>query len=100
MKKLNTIIGFSPIFIPSNAFFNVTLDFEYPKMLCRCVCVCIVPRTSCMHIHNEYRKVFFVWLATVVGQEPVAGTSRSMQDLDSQQMITDDGFGGSGFGRK
>lgn len=33
-------------------------------------------------------------------KEPIAGTSRSMQDLDSSQMITDDGFGGSGFGRK
>lgn len=33
-------------------------------------------------------------------KEPVAGTSRSMHDIDSQQMITDDGFGGGGFGRK
>lgn len=32
-------------------------------------------------------------------KEPVAGTSR-MQDIDSSQMITDDGFGGSSFGRK
>lgn len=31
-------------------------------------------------------------------KEPVAGTSR-MQDLDSQQMITDDGFGDTSFGR-
>lgn len=31
-------------------------------------------------------------------KEPVAGTSR-MQDIDSSQMITDDGFGGSSFGR-
>lgn len=33
-------------------------------------------------------------------KEPVAGTSRSMHDLDAHQMITDDGFGGSNFGRK
>lgn len=33
-------------------------------------------------------------------KEPVAGTSRSMQDIDSQQLITDDGFGGGGFGQE
>lgn len=33
-------------------------------------------------------------------KEPVAGTSRSMHDLDGQQMLTDDGFGGGNFGRK
>lgn len=33
-------------------------------------------------------------------KEPMPGTSRSMQDIDAQQMITDDGFGGSSFGRK
>ncbi|XP_031619542.1 double-strand-break repair protein rad21 homolog [Contarinia nasturtii] len=33
-------------------------------------------------------------------KEPIAGTSRSMQELDSSQMITDDGFGGSGFGQE
>lgn len=32
-------------------------------------------------------------------KDPVPGTSRSMIDLESQNMITDDGFGGSGFGR-
>lgn len=33
-------------------------------------------------------------------KEPIAGTSRSMQDMDASQMITDDGFGGSSFGRE
>lgn len=33
-------------------------------------------------------------------KEPVPGTSRTMSDIDSQNMINDDGFGGSGFGRK
>lgn len=33
-------------------------------------------------------------------KEPIAGTSRTMSDMDSQNMINDDGFGGSGFGRK
>lgn len=32
--------------------------------------------------------------------EPMAGTSRAMMDLDTQNTILDDGFGGSGFGRK
>lgn len=30
--------------------------------------------------------------------DPVPGTSRSMIDMDSANMITDDGFGGNGFG--
>lgn len=32
-------------------------------------------------------------------KEPIPGTSRTMSDMDAQ-MIADDGFGGSGFGRK
>lgn len=33
-------------------------------------------------------------------KEPIAGTSRSMLDLESQGILGDDGFGGGGFGRK
>lgn len=32
-------------------------------------------------------------------EEPMPGTSRSMMDIDSHQLM-DDGFGGNGFGRK
>lgn len=33
-----------------------------------------------------------------LSSDPVPGTSRSMIDMDSANMITDDGFGGNGFG--
>lgn len=33
-----------------------------------------------------------------LSSEPVPGTSRSMLDMDSANMIADDGFGGNGFG--
>lgn len=32
-------------------------------------------------------------------KEPMPGTSRSLMDIDSHQLV-DDGFGGTGFGRK
>lgn len=33
-------------------------------------------------------------------KDPVPSTSRSMLDLESQNLVGDDGFGSSGFGRK
>lgn len=32
-------------------------------------------------------------------KEPMPGTSRSMMDIDTHQLV-DDGFGGNGFGRE
>lgn len=33
-------------------------------------------------------------------EEPTAGTSRSLMDIDTQPSLLDNDFGGSGFGRK
>lgn len=33
-------------------------------------------------------------------KDPVPSTSRSMLDIESQNLVGDDGFGSSGFGRK